>query len=400
MLSSLTLASLSGTAQLLTLCLAGAYLTHRDILTPSLTKSLSACVYHAFLPSLLFTSTLTLGQTIPTGTAGATNFLAFLPPAWALLTLLISAITALPATILTRPPLRRTIFVALLLGNANNLPLLLLHTLCDELPLGENCYNRANGYVALYLAAWNTLMWTLVLQYLRGTPDTDGYDPPGDVVLIRGIEDAEGGLLSHTASQASTASVGSGVRCQCEKVCSPPFLAIVIGGLLGVVPSIGGFTTVYLHAFLHALTLLGRMVVPMSSIIVGSRLYSHRMSPSLPADTSKIHIRPWTVMLVILTRFVLLPMVGRFVYGLLGMSLFVTDPLLRIYLLVPYFMPTASNTVVMVQMAALGKRHVGEIMEAGLLIVIFWQYVFAPVCLTLNMAVGLSVVKEGTMLGE
>lgn len=83
---------------------------------------------------------------------------------------------------------------------------------------------------------------------------------------------------------------------------------------------------------------------------------------------------------------------GRLLYKLFNISFWVQDPVLRIYLIIPFFMPTASNSVVMVQMAMAKMQNGGRGMERALLSLIFWQYVLAPVCLTLNMAMGLVLV--------
>lgn len=103
-------------------------------------------------------------------------------------------------------------------------------------------------------------------------------------------------------------------------------------------------------------------------------------------------LRPAVVAGMVLTRFVVLPFVGRLLFRLLRMSEFAVDPLLRVYLLIPFFMPTASNSVVMVQMAAIKVPHAGEKMEEALLTLIFWQYLVAPLFLTANMAIDLLFV--------
>jgi len=95
---------------------------------------------------------------------------------------------------------------------------------------------------------------------------------------------------------------------------------------------------------------------------------------------------------MVLTRYVLLPFIGRLLYHILHIPFYAKDPLLRLYLLIPYFMPTASNSVVMAQMAALKLPNVGERMEQALLTLIFWQYLVAPLFLTANMAIDLLFV--------
>ena len=57
-------------------------------------------------------------------------------------------------------------------------------------------------------------------------------------------------------------------------------------------------------------------------------------------------------------------------------------------------MPTASNSVVMVQMAMAKLQAQGSQMERALLTLIFWQYMLAPLCLTINMAMALLLVFE------
>lgn len=113
-------------------------------------------------------------------------------------------------------------------------------------------------------------------------------------------------------------------------------------------------------------------------------------TPELSKDQDLL--RPTVIAGMVLTRFVLLPFVGRLLFKVFDLSLYVQDPLLRLYLLVPYFMPTASNSVVMVQMAAMRLPYAGERMEKALLTLIFWQYMVAPLFLTANMTLDLMFV--------
>lgn len=142
----------------------------------------------------------------------------------------------------------------------------------------------------------------------------------------------------------------------------------------------------------RAVDLLGSVVIPGSSLIVGGRLYAFRNAVSgqkCVGNGSKLRFQTISGMMIlglVLTRFVILGFAGRIAFKILGFSYFVHDPLLRIYMIFPYFMPTASNIVVMVQMAGGNLPNVGDRMEHALLTLMFWQYVTAPLFLSANVA--------------
>lgn len=179
----------------------------------------------------------------------------------------------------------------------------------------------------------------------------------------------------------------------------------------------------------EAVDLLGSVVVPASSLIVGARLYAYqftvrkmqKMNPerhnqvvansvfpsktvliqgkrqpvaTLSSDQTQIghSLKPKEIIVIVAARFVFLPMIGRILFFLSGAKDYVEDPLLQIYLLIPFCMPTASNSVVMAQMAAMNLPNSGARMENALLTIIFWQYVVSPIFLTANMALNLLLV--------
>lgn len=53
---------------------------------------------------------------------------------------------------------RRTVFVCLVLGNANTMPLLVMQSLCSEfvpLQFDDKCYTQAMGYASLFMTVVN-----------------------------------------------------------------------------------------------------------------------------------------------------------------------------------------------------------------------------------------------------
>lgn len=180
----------------------------------------------------------------------------------------------------------------------------------------------------------------------------------------------------------------------------------------------------------QAMKLMGAMVVPGSSLIVGARLYAYWNQNSAQTDTHGVKtknpssltslsslssssspssvssskrqavtlrngggegtLQARQVVILVATRYVVLPVIGRVLVRLVdGWLGGIQDDLLRMYMTVPFFMPTASNSVVMVQMAAQRDLSGGLRMERALLTVMFWQYAVAPVFLTANVLLGL-----------
>lgn len=125
-------ASAGGSLQLLSLCVGGAFLARAKILQRQTCSSWSKAIFSLFLPSLLFSSIL---QTVHDAKldverSSPESFQLLIPAFWAVITLLTSSIVA--EVVLSRllreyeQSVRRVLFIALLLGNANNLPILLL----------------------------------------------------------------------------------------------------------------------------------------------------------------------------------------------------------------------------------------------------------------------------------
>lgn len=108
--------------------------------------------------------------------------------------------------------------------------------------------------------------------------------------------------------------------------------------------------------------------------------------------TQSFSLKTREITVMVLTRFLLLPLLGRTIFYISGAKERIDDPLLQLYMLIPFCMPTASNTVVMAQIATQGLPSSGNRMENALLTVIFWQYVVAPLFLTANMALNLMLV--------
>lgn len=175
-------ASAGGSVQLLILCAGGALLARKGVLDKSACSSwsrgmlylhlvanlLSQCIvlsskfdltilfyfgfklaiFNLFLPSLLFSSIL---QTVYNAKeelqhSSWDSFQVLIPGIWALVTLLASSLVAdAVVSSFTRhieDPVKRILFISLLLGNANNLPILLInkygdtqfHTSCSSQP--------------------------------------------------------------------------------------------------------------------------------------------------------------------------------------------------------------------------------------------------------------------------
>lgn len=101
------------------------------------------------------------------------------------------------------------------------------------------------------------------------------------------------------------------------------------------------------------------------------------------------------VIALVAARYVALPLVGRVLVLAAAKVVRVDDGLLRVYMMIPFFMPTASNSVVMVHLAAQNDAVAAAEMERTLLTLMFWQYAVAPVFLTANVALSLVTALDG-----
>ncbi|CAN8076853.1 unnamed protein product [Agarophyton chilense] len=407
-------ASIGGSVELLTLSAAGAAMVHIDVFTQPVTSALSRAVYLLFIPSLVFGSILetthsALMSVQQTGGNASSLQEIWVPVALALIVYLITAFIAFPITRLVarhkQEAVKRAIFACLILGNANTMPLLVMQSLCETFPpmqTAPQCYAKSMGYASLFLTVVNIVSWTALFQYLMYSPDSSvtvldeeqallQHSSPPPPQHIRPLDHEDVDVNRHDPVKEAIT----------KALLSPPFIAVVSAMTCALITPIG-------NAFLHedgamrpfflSINIVGGVVVPVSCMIVGAELYrslsANSEEPQVMKRSKEEEFGTQTFIVILLVRMVVLPMVARGLYTALNLSEAVHNPLLGVFGLVEFNVPTANNTVIMVSIAAEALPRIGRQLRQDVAKAVFWQFLATPVFLTLNTAAALHLLYE------
>lgn len=123
-------------------------------------------------------------------------------------------------------------------------------------------------------------------------------------------------------------------------------------------------------------------------MIVGAELHRSLTSTSSP-EASPV-TRPsqtfgmFAIAIIFVIRLVLLPWLGRLLHRWLGLTQVVHDPLLSVFTLVEWTVPTANNCIIMVSIVAERLPVLGAKLREDVSKCLFWQYLALPVFLTIN----------------
>ncbi|GJQ13934.1 hypothetical protein GpartN1_g5725.t1 [Galdieria partita] len=199
--------ALNGTCKVVLLTGVGFYLAHRGQLRKEMSKNLSSIIFEILLPCLLFSSIL---RTLVNVGLLALWYIPFI----AVLFLLLGLVLGQLVCKVTKPPpfFRRACIVACALGNSNQLPVLIMDTLCGFYPpfqkLGSSCRDSATGYISLFLLVFSTVSWTGFYRYLQGSVEEDSV-MNSDYNELYSIVEQE---ASHSDSPPSRAAVVQSVE--------------------------------------------------------------------------------------------------------------------------------------------------------------------------------------------
>ncbi|EME29360.1 hypothetical protein Gasu2_02800 [Galdieria sulphuraria] len=181
------LTALNGTCKVVLLTAVGFYLAHKGQLRKEMSKNLSTIIFEILLPCLLFSSIL---RTLVNVGLLALWYI----PVIAVLFLLLGWVLGQLVCKVTKPPpfFRRACIVACALGNSNQLPVLIMDTLCGFYPsfqqLGSTCRDSATGYISLFLLVFSTVSWTGFYRYLQGSTREDSVMNNGENELYSIVE--------------------------------------------------------------------------------------------------------------------------------------------------------------------------------------------------------------------
>ncbi|KHN41796.1 Putative transporter [Glycine soja] len=292
-------------------------------------------------------------------------------------------------------------------GNLGNLPIIIIPAICKDKgsPFGDSnvCYQYGMAYASLSMAVGAVYTWTYVynimrvsasvvpkddyrtssfrleasgefLEFIPEEESSEPENPPKDnmddyTLLLSSIESEENVKLPISAKikqQFGNLLVNSNFRA----IFSPATLGAIVGFIVGVVPQIrklmiGGDAS--LHVIQDSVTMVGEAAVPIITLIMGANL----LKGSLKGANTSI----WTVIGIIVVRYIFLPILGILVIkGATQLGLVQPDPLYQFVLLLQYALPPAMAIGTIAQLFGAGEGECSVIM--------LWTYVLASVAVT------------------
>lgn len=229
-------------------------------------------------------------------------------------------------------------------GNAGPLPLVFVDALLKS-HSNSALLPQSVGYVSLYLLGWSPLFWIIAPQMLTPPSSNSSFD----VWLLL------------------------------KRVFSPPVLGSIFGLIVGSVPSLRDTfmsPTGILNPFFEGMRTLGAGYLPCVLMVLAGSLLPAAPDANAPPseDSSDSDSLSFFKQIagIYLSRFLILPIVAKFILGyasdIPSISAALKDPVLLLVLLLETCMPPAQNTTVILQL--LGNR-VGAAKIARVLMAIY-----------------------------
>ncbi|PXF46922.1 Protein PIN-LIKES 5 [Gracilariopsis chorda] len=340
-------------------------------------------VYKIFLPALIFIAML---DTLNDSEGKASSQEWWIP---LFFSVVVSIITMVVGFLLSRALARnkaeftkRTIFMCIVLGNSNSMPLLIMKSLCDSFqPLQEKelCFMKATTYGTLYNTFFIFLGFSVIYPYVLDADDDQEHE--------------EQPLLGETPPRQRKTLTCDFITVIKRSLLAPPTATVILTSSLRWIP---GFADVFLkdnsplRSVTEAIELVGSVAVPMSSVIVGGDLYESLTSHRKCSDHRK-EFGNGIVAMICLIRLVLFPFVGRWLYTYFGLQDFIALKELGVFMLTEFGVVTANNAMIIAGIITAMYPRRGETMKRDVAKCLFLQYLVAPVLVTLNTALALQI---------
>jgi len=293
--------------------------------------SLSTLTYNIFQPALLLVN---VAQTLATAEGG---LMALLPlPAFAIGQIMLGSILASLLCKLQRLPKdsqdHRVVKMCSTFANSGPLPLLFADALFKNFA-DPTLTSRAVAYISFYLLGWSPMFWTYGYGIAAGGKTTE------PVVL-----DTSG----MTAIQAFKAKIKIWWNDpNTRRIFSPPVFGCIFGAFIGLTPlkSLLVGKQAPLSPIFDALRTLGGAYLPAAILVLAGSLAGKQTD----GVESSGFVR--NVSTVMVARFILMPLAALGLVNLgIATSLLPKDNMLYFILLMQACMPSAQNSVIMLQM--------------------------------------------------
>lgn len=399
-LGDLFLVSFIPVLKILLVCFVGFLLAldRVNILGVDARKYLNIIVFYVFSPALIGVN---LAKTI---TYDSMIALWFMPVNVLIIFIIGSAFGWIINKVIGVPSKLRGLIVSCCsAGNLGNLLIIMVPTICKEKgsPFGapDVCYTYGMGYASLSMALGSVYIWLYVYNIMRIYACEKTI---GDEVTESLVETSKPHLLSCKEPLLSLQNIyiskefgkeldvppGSpdkiskvsmfvkfkqnlkilDEKVNFQKLFAPSTIAAIIAFIVGVVPQIRSLLfgdTAPLHVIVDSTSLLSDGAVPLLTLILGGNLVK-----GLKGSGIKISV----IILIIVSRYILLPMCGILIIkSAIRFGLIHPDPLYQFVLLLQYTFPPAMNIGVISQLFGQGESECSLIM--------LWTYILAPVSL-------------------
>ncbi|AES95389.1 putative membrane transport protein [Medicago truncatula] len=312
---------------------------------------------------------------------------------------------------LTKPPrhIEGLIVGVCSAGNLGNLPIIIIPAICKDKgsPFGDPdvCYQFGMAYASLSMAIGAVFIWTYVYNIMRissrnvhkecnKSSDSITLEDSRDVsqsIIEEGsenytsptkgnVDDAYTLLLSKNESeQKIKVPVFDKIKHKFGMILgnpnfrgifSPATLGAIVGFIVGVVPWLRRLmigSNAPLHVIEDSASMLGDAAIPTITLIMGANLLRGLKGASTPF---------WTIIGIIVVRYILLPIFGVLIIkGATHLGLVQIDPLYQFVLLLQYALPPAMNIGTIAQLFGAGESECSVMM--------LWTYALASIAVTL-----------------
>ncbi|CAM9240918.1 unnamed protein product [Ectocarpus sp. 12 AP-2014] len=346
-------ASTRAVSELLCCCVLGVVAAKKGILTPVNVAALSKIVYGIFLPSLLMVNVAK--------TCVSQSVASLLPiPAFAGIQIALGlAISGVAMRLLRIDPdteAGREAKVCMAFQNSGILPLIFLNAMFRGSP---ELLSRGVAYASFYLMGWSPTFWTIGNNILTGHLHQDGGGgggggggkeksaAEGDVAAVPKARLSLSKRVANLPSKVKSSAQSPAVR----RVLSPPIVACMMGLVIGLSPPLRWLLMregAPLGPMWSAFGNLTAAYTPSGVLVLAGSLANCPPGKWFSRDTQK------TILAVGMARWFLLPLAtSGLLFGGVKYGLVPPDPMLLFVLLIESCMPSAQNTVIMLQVAGL-----------------------------------------------
>ena len=304
-------------------------------------------------------------------------------------------------------------------ANLGNLVLILVPAVCNEAasPFGDSALCRARGlsYVSMSMSLGNIFIWTHTYSLMRKSsilynqkhnknqPEISNTDSEvsSEAIVVKiddkgsssdqealvpstitstdaSIDEKMIPLLSSTKSNGNKLSFQDrlkGLNKVLEELFAPPTIAAIIGLIVGAIPWLKSLiigSNAPLRVIEDSITSLGNGMLPCIILILGG---------NLTQGLRKSTIKPSLIVVIIIVRYVFLPIAGIAVVKAAGeLGFLAEDSLYRYVLMIQFTLPPAMSIGTMAQLFDVAKEECSVIFLwtylAALAAISIWPTVF------------------------